>query len=366
MILRLILAALLAQAAPKAEVIVLKGGRVVPEGRPDSQLDSGMILIEGGRIRKVGAPFEIPADAHVIEVGRSSWILPGFVDVHSHLGSAFDVEESTESVTPEARAVEAFTSRHPDVRAAMGSGVTTVAISPGSGNLVGGRVGLVRLNGERYDRALMSVTAGFKISLGVEALRPDREPTSRTGAVSLLRNRLRDPHGELRTHPLFVHASSPGEIESALELKSEFGLNMTLVHAQRAGEEIERIAASKVAVAVGPLTISDRRDVLAAPARLAQAGVRVAFVSDAPATPEEHLRVSAAFAVKYGMNRWAALQALTSVPAEILGIDGDVGSIAPGKMADLVVWSGDPLALTSRVELVVIGGRVTWRQGDKP
>ncbi|RPH42921.1 MAG: hypothetical protein EHM91_09060, partial [Planctomycetota bacterium] len=243
-------------------------------------------------------------------------------------------------------------------------GVTTVALAPGNGNLVGGRVGLVKLNGGRYDRALRRATAGFKVSLGVEALRPDREPTSRKGAVALLREQLRDAKAELRAQPLFVHVQSPGEIESALELQSAFGLRMTLVHARGAAESVERIKEAKVSVAFGPLTVGDKREILETPGRLARAGVPVAFVSDAPAVAEEHLRVIAAFAVKYGMDREAALRALTTVPAGLLGVDA--GSIAEGRAADIVVWSGDPLSLTSEVELVIVDGRITWRKESKP
>jgi hypothetical protein len=252
------------------------------------------------------------------------------------------------------------------VRAALGSGVTTVALAPGNGNLVGGRVGIVKLNGLRYDRALRQVSAGVKISLGPEALRPDREPTSRTGAMAMLRERLRDPKSELLPQPIFAHANSAGEIESALDLQSTYRLKMILVHARQSAESAERIAAAKLPVAFGPLTVSERRDVLETPGRLTRAGVTVAFVSDAPATPEEHLRVSAVFAVKYGMDREAALRALTTVPAELLGLSKECGSIAEGKAADLVVWNGDPLALTSEVELVLVDGRVTWRAPAPP
>jgi imidazolonepropionase-like amidohydrolase len=349
---------------PPEDVILLKGGRIVTLS--GEEIDGGMILIERGKIRAVGAVVQHPEGILTLDIPRNSWVLPGFVDAHSHLGSAFDVEESTESWTPEARAVEAFTSRHADVREALASGVITVALAPGNGNLVGGRVGTVKLNGQRYDRALRLVGAGFKVSLGPEALRPDREPTSRTGAVAMLRDRLRDPKSELLTRPLFIHANSVGEIESALDLQSAFRLRMALVHARQAGEALDRIAAAKVPVAFGPLTVSERRDVLETPGRLARAGVPVAFVSDAPATPEGHLRVSAAFAVKYGMDRAAALRALTTVPAEVLGLSKECGSITEGKAADLVVWSGDPLSLSSDVELVLVDGRVTWRKPASP
>jgi imidazolonepropionase-like amidohydrolase len=351
-------------AQAKPEILLLKGGRIVPISGPE--IENGMILLADGKIQKIGAAVDVPSGAKVLELAKGTWVLPGFIDAHSHLGSAFDVEEPTESLTSEARAVEAFTSRHPDVRAALGSGVTTVALAPGNGNLVGGRIGIVKLNGQRYDRAVLRVIAATKASLGAEALRPDREPTSRTGAVSMLRERLRDPKSDLHESPLFVHASTPGEIESAIELQAAFHLKMTIVHARQAGDAVERLAASKLPVAFGPLTVSDRRETLEIPGRLAKAGVPLAFITDAPATPEEHLRVAAAFAVKYGMDRDAALRAMTTVPAEILGISKDCGSIAEGKAADLVVWSGDPLSLASDVDLVLVDGRITYRRGEKP
>jgi imidazolonepropionase-like amidohydrolase len=348
----------------QTEPVVLKGGTVVSGAGPE--VESGIVLVRDGKVRAKGAAVEIPAGAKVIEIPRTSWVISGFIDAHSHLGSAFDVEESTEAVTPEAKAVEAFSSRHADVKAAMSSGVTLVALSPGNGNVVGGRIGVIRLNGARYDRALLKDTLALKASIGSEALRTDREPTSRTGAVALLRDRLADAASPLPMLPIFLDAPSPAEIESALELRRSSGRPMVLVHARPSPEQMKRLASARIPVAVEPLTTSDRRDTLELPARLEEAGVRFAFVSDAPTISEELLRVSASFAVKYGLDRRAALRALTLSPAEMLGLGDERGSLVEGKAADIVVWSGDPLSLTSEVELVMIEGRVTWRKGDKP
>jgi len=358
-----LLAALAAVLLTQSETVVLKGGRIVSVAGPE--IENGMVVVKDGKIAAFGVSVEVPAGAKVIEVSPSSWILPGFIDAHSHLGSSFDVEESTEAMTPDARAVDAFSSRHPDVVAAMSSGVTLVAIAPGNGNLVGGKVGLVRLNGERYDRALLRPAVALKASIGAEVLRTDREPTSRTGAVALLRKRYGNGGAGLPSLPIFLHASTPGEIESALELEALFDRRIVLVHARPEGALIERLAERKLPVAFEPLTVSDRKSTLEMPGRLVAAGVRVAFVSDAPSTSEAQLRVSAAFAVKYGMDTDAALRALTIVPAEILGLQRERGSIVTEKAADLVVWSGDPLSLRSRVELVMIDGRVTWRKAEK-
>jgi imidazolonepropionase-like amidohydrolase len=149
-------------------------------------------------------------------------------------------------------------------------------------------------------------------------------------------------------------------------LQAAFKLTMTIVHARQAGDAVDRLAAAKLPVAFGPLFVSDRRELLETPARLAKAGVPVAFITDAPAAPEDHLRVIAAFAVKYGMDRDAALRALTTVPAEILGLSKECGSLTEGKAADVVVWTGDPLSLASGVDLVVVDGRITWQKASKP
>lgn len=358
MSLLLLAAALLLQ--DKSETIVLKGAKIVTLAGPE--IETGTVVIQAGKILRVGTDVEIPAGAKVIELTKSSHVLPGFVDLHSHLGSAFEIEEATEAVTREVRAVEAFTSRHRDVRAALGSGVTTVALAPGNGNVLGGRVGVVKLNGARYDKALVADSVANKASLGSEALRRDREPTSHAGAVRLLRDLVKDPASGLAHLPLLVHAATAGEIQSAFDVAHP---SLILLHAREAAK-VSWTARRGMTVAFGPLGPGDSREVLETPAMLARNGIRLAFVSDAPVSPEEHLRVTAAFAVKYGLERSEALRALTVVPSEALGLSKRLGTIEAGKDADVVVWSGDPLSLSSAVEIVIVDGAVTFRRQEKP
>jgi imidazolonepropionase-like amidohydrolase len=353
-----LLSLLLATPQGTEDAILIRGARVVPVAGPD--LENGSVLIQGGKIRKIGGPdLAAPAGALVLEAPPGAHVLPGFVDAHSHLGSAFEVEEPTEAVTPHLKAVDAFSSGHRDVRGSLGSGVTSVAIAPGNGNLVGGRIGVVKLNGARYDRALFRDAAALKASLSDDVLRRDREPTSRSGACRMLREFL---GGSRFPGPLLVAASTPGEVHAALETLSARADGFVLVGARESGADAAAIAASGAAVAFPPLTVSDPRRVLETPGKLARAGVRVAFVSDAPRSSEEQLRVSAVFAVKYGMDRTAALRGLTTVPAALLGLSREIGSLEAGKDADVVIWSGDPLSLTSAVETVIVNGKVTWKR----
>jgi imidazolonepropionase-like amidohydrolase len=360
----LLSAALLASPQAREETIAIKGGRILTVTKGD--LEDAVILVRGGKISNLGKDVTIPADARVIELPKGSVVVPGFIDAHSHLGSAFEVEESTESVTPEVRGVEAFSSDHADVKAALSSGVTLVAIAPGNGNLVGGRIGLVRLNGRRYDQMLVTGAGAMKLSLGPEALRSDREPTSRQGAMNLLRKLLRDARSEvareLTQRPALIHASTPEDIERVAEIATAFSLKATLVHGEGALEALDAVRNARLSVAFGPVRVSDRKEKLQTPAKLAKAGVKIAFVSNAPDTSEADLRAAAAIAVRHGLDRETALKALTLHPAQMLGVDDRFGSIEAGKAADLVVYGGDPLSLASGVEMVMVEGRIVHQK----
>jgi imidazolonepropionase-like amidohydrolase len=164
--------------------------------------------------------------------------------------------------------------------------------------------------------------------------------------------------------PAFVHAPAADDVEAALPLFEEFRLNGCLLHANEAFEVAPLLRARKLPVVVGPLRFSDPERVLANPGRLARAGVKIAFCTDAPLADPASLRQSAHLAVKYGLPPAAALRALTLDAAAILGIAGRTGSLAAGKDADLLLLSGDPLDLSSRVEAVVAAGKVVWKQGS--
>lgn len=344
----------------KGEIIAVKGGKVYTVSK--GVVEDGVLLIENGKIAKVGKGLDVPLNAKVIEIGKGASVTPGFIDLHSHLGSLFEIEEKTEAVTPQVRALDAFSTGHPDVARALASGVTLVTLAPGNSNLVSGRAALLRLNGTRLDRMIFRESVALKISLTGEALLRDREPTSKSGAMKLLRALLRDPKSGLGQSFCLVHAVAGDEIQNALALKKEFGLRMVLLHADEAGRVLEDVKNADVPIAFGPLTVSDRRERLETPGKLARAGVRVAFVTDAPESDEAYLRVTAALAVKSGMDKGDALRALTLSAAEMLGVADVLGSLEEGKHADLVVYAGEPLSLSSDVEVVIVGGRVVYQK----
>jgi imidazolonepropionase-like amidohydrolase len=362
-------AGLIAKDPPKGDMVLLRGGRIMTLAGPE--IPEGSILLAEGKIHAVGPKLEAPQGATIVDLPKGSVVVPGFIDLHSHLSSSFESDETTETVTPHVRAVEAFTSTHRDARGAARSGVTLVSLAPGNANLVGGRPGLVRLNGERLDRMVWKDAHGLKLALGREPLRRDAEPTSRSGAVRKLREILGDKTSETwkilveRKEPALVHATLADDIVRLAEIKTAFGLRAVLIHGDEALRSLEAIKASGLGVAFGPLTVSDTAEVLGTPGRLAQAGVPVALISDAPAAGEDYLRVMAALAVRHGMTVDSALRALTIVPATLLGIEQDFGTLESGKQGDVVVYSGDPLSLASDIEIVVVEGRIVHRKRNQ-
>ncbi len=169
--------------------------------------------------------------------------------------------------------------------------------------------------------------------------------------------------GELLWHQ---HAHRADDIATAVRLADEFGYRLVLNHVTEGHLVLDLLRERGLPAVVGPLLTSRskpelRNRSLAVPGLLAGAGLQVALTTDHPVVPIQYLPVSAAFAVKEGMDPDEALRALTLNPARILGLDDRVGSLAPGLDGDVVVWSGDPLDVMSRALHVVLGGRSVYR-----
>ncbi|HKB15853.1 MAG TPA: amidohydrolase family protein, partial [Planctomycetota bacterium] len=162
-----------------------------------------------------------------------------------------------------------------------------------------------------------------------------------------------------------AHAGPPEEIFAAGRFAREFGLRLHLVHAPLAGESAALLKEGGVGVVCGPFDASTPLRALRSPAALAAAGVPIAFCTDGPAHEPEALRLSAALAVRAGLDPERALRALTTEAAALLGATDRVGSLEPGRDADLVVWSGNPLDLATRPLAVIVGGEIVWEEGAR-
>jgi len=379
------------------------------EGEP---IDNGTIVIVDGKIAAVGGPdLKPPPGVDVIDAA-GQWVLPGLVDAHTHLGAreegegwaGHDTNELTGPIQAHVRVLDAINPADEGFRDAIGGGVLTAGITPGSGNPVGGQTVAVHCWGRTVADMALRSPAGMKSALGENPKRVLGErrvnPSSRLGTAAAIRTALvetlnylekekDDEAGEesaerirpaqsrdlkhealarvlRREIPWRQHCHRADDIATALRLADEFGYDLVIDHGTEGYLIADKIAAAGVPVVTGPLItarskVELRNRTMANPGLLAAAGVTVAIATDHPVVPVHLLIVQAALAVREGLDRDTALRAVTINPARVMRVADRIGSLVPGKDADLAIWSGDPFDVMSRVESAYIGGREVYR-----
>ncbi|MGO9082630.1 MAG: amidohydrolase [Streptosporangiaceae bacterium] len=388
-----------------AQVVAITGGRVVPVNA--DPVEGGTVLVEDGTIVAVGPGLAVPPGARVIDAA-GSWVLPGLIEAHGHVGVAEEAEgwagedtnEMTDPVTAHVRALDAINPADLGFRDAISGGVLAVNVNPGSGNPIGGQTVALKCWGRTVDEMVLREPSGLKSALGENPKRvyseQNKTPSTRLGTAAVIRGALvdaanylrrvedeqRKPESERklvdrdlklealglvlrREIPWRQHCHRADDIATAMRIADEFGYDLVIDHGTEAHLLADIIAARGIPVVIGPLLTSRskvelRNRSLANPGRLARAGVTIAITTDHPVVPINFLAHQAALAVKDGLDRDTALRALTINPARIAGIAGRLGSIEPGKDADLVIWSGDPLDVLSRVQRALIDGREVY------
>ena len=358
---------------------IVAGGYVAPDGRIVSDV---VIAIEDGKIKSVSTGSTgsngKTADRSVLQ-RPDAIVSPGLIDLRAVLGAYGRDDETAFSIDPGASAVDIVDARHRDFRAAVRAGITTVLIAPNAGNLVSGAAVVLKTGGGahadwRRDR-LLREEGPLVFALGPRVWQPDRAPTSRAGSLSMLRAALSESaagggHDRLQRFMSgrldgLVVCDDPMDVDSALAVLAGSDRRLTIVHTSDTHELGEALARYHAAIVMGPFDASTPPRVLAAPAALSAAGVEVAFAGAMPMHAGESLRITAALAVRYGMDPAKARLAITSVAARRAGVDGRVGTIEQGRDADLVLFSGDPLRLDSRVlEVYINGARVYSCEAD--
>ncbi len=370
-------------------------GKILTMEKEDFEIGS-ILLNYQGKIEAVGI-IDLPENCEIIDA-KGKYVLPGFVDAHTHLGiyeeiypEGDDTNEMSEPVTPQLRAVDGINIHDIGFNDALKGGVTTVMIAPGSANVVGGTVCIMKTAGKSFNSRLLKDSAGMKVAFGEnpkDVYGSDKKmPYTRMGIAALLRETLvdgqnysKDKEAErdlgkdeisrvLRNKmPLRAHAHRADDILTALRIAQEFNLKIIIEHGTEAHLTIDELKERDVPVCMGPLLISRAKVELKEksfknPGLLQRKGIKVALITDHPETPIDYAILNAILSVKEGMDPKEALKALTINPAEIMGIDNRTGSITPGKDGDIVIWSGDPLNIMSKVDLVMIEGNVVY-QGE--
>ncbi len=359
----------------------------------DGIVEQGTILLDGTKIVAVGADVAIPAEAQVIDVeGRI--VTPGFIDAHTHMGIdeeihqpiGDDCNEMTEPNTAELRAMDAINYRDLAFQDAVQAGITTVMITPGSANVFGGLITVMKTAGKTYKEMLINGEAGLKMAFGENPKRvygeKDKTPSTRMATMAIARQGFyeaqeyikksdEDKEFSLQTEhiakalnggiPVRAHAHRADDIMTAIRLRDEFNLDLVVEHCTDGHLIADELKEANVPVTVGP-SLSNRAKVemehvtFRTPGVLANAGVDVALITDHPCTPIQYLPICAGIAVREGMQEYDAFKALTITPAKILKIDDRTGSLKAGKDADIVVWDNHPFEIKGKPNMVFING----------
>lgn len=397
----------LAASAIAGETFAIINGRVlVGDG---TVMEKGTVVVREGRIAAVGPDAAIPEGATVVDAG-GLWVTPGLIDAYSSIGlievamdqTTSDLNEATSPATPELRAIDAVNPDSALVGVARVGGITTVHTSPGSVNPINGQTVILDLAGRTVDDMVVGSGTFLVFGLGRTAGRPGgggapgRFPATRMGRIAFIRQTLYDAKAagrredapgqggrsrgdsgppqrgrNLRNEALqgalegrvrvIMAASEVPEIRAALALAEEFGLDIVLFNPRHAWKCLDEIRAAGVPVLLGTaFSVPDDGEpydrYFSLAATLYHAGIPFAFTTGrghAARTLPTHAGIS----VAHGLPADAAFRAVTLEPARILGIDDRYGLLEAGKVANVVLWSGDPLQTRSRVERVFIRGR---------
>ncbi len=374
-----------------AEIITITG----------ETISNGVLVVENGKITAVGeaGSVSIPANAERIDASGKV-IMPGIVDTHSHIGEG-DGGDRSAALHPDVRILDTIDPRSKTFRKAASGGVTSVNIMPGSGLLMSGQTVYVKTRPANTIEEMLIIVdeengiyGGLKMANGTNPLRADGSPSTRAKSAALARelfvkaqeykakvdaangNPDEMPSRDLQMETLVEvlegkrivhnHTHRHDDILTAIRLSEEFGYRMVLQHVSEGWKVAEEIAKSSVLgssiitldspggkmEAINLLNINGRE--------LEKAGAPVAFHSDDPIVDSRFLIRSAAQAIREGMSREAALEALTIAGARMMDIEDRVGSLEPGKDADFLILSGDPFSVYTHVEQTWIEGEKIW------
>jgi imidazolonepropionase-like amidohydrolase len=375
--------------------IAFTGAHIIPiAGEP---IPNGVLVVQAGKIVAVGpaGSTTIPAGAESIDAGGKV-LMPGLVDSHSHIGAGTGADGSS-ALQPDARVLDSFDARDASIQKAQAGGITTANVMPGSGHLISGQTLYLKLRDGRTINELLipladgSPAGGLKMANGTNSIKAAPFPGTRAKSAALVReqyikaqeyrDKIRRAAGDAEKIPardlaleelvevlegrriVQHHTHRHDDILSVLRLAKEFGFKVVLHHVSEGWKVPGEIAAAGAAASVimidSPGGKLETRDLdWRTPAVLEQAGVLVGFHTDDGITDSRLFLRSAGLGVRAGMTRKGALEAVTIANAKMLGLDQRIGSLAPGKDADFILLSGDPLSVYTHVEQ-------TWIEGKK-
>jgi imidazolonepropionase-like amidohydrolase len=391
--------------------LVLTGGKLLTVSH--GVIENGVLIMQGGKISALGpaSSVNVPKDAKVIDVTGMT-VYPGLIDSETSLGlteiSAEDMTndriEMSDEIMPHMHVYDAFHAESELIPVTRINGITNAIVAPDSADTLPGQDSFVQLAGPSAADMLLIRDIAMPMNFTGEQRRNEswekrKFPETRMGMASQLRQAFLDaqdyqqkaadyerkktdaerdkkplpatPKRDLKLEallpylqgkkPVVLAAEGPSDLETAVRLAQEFNLKIVLNHVSHTRPMLDYIARLKVPVIVGPIYETpkeyERYDaVYSLPAELQKRGVKIAFASF-DAHNSRNLPYQAGFAVGFGLAPEEALKAITLNAAQIWGVADQLGSLDPGKTANVVVANGDPLDVKTDVKHVFIGGQ---------
>lgn len=381
----------------EADITAIKAGRIVTISGPP--VNNGIIIIKDGKIADIGTEIKIPENASIIDAGNKV-VMPGLVDASAPPPVRGDLNEQSSEITPTIRISSALNPQSKVLKRMVQTGITTLYVSPGWRNVIAGLGTVVKPTGKTPKDMIIKNDVALTTVLSVDSFYGNRtprsqpptnfyfrRPTTRMAVIWMLRKGFfdakqyaeskekDDPQLQILAAaldnkiPVRLNVRRAINIRTALKLADEYDFKLVLNECTEGYKVADEIAKKKVPVVLGPFyyypnsyfQYREGREVnLNNAGILANAGVKVALTSGAQSQSID-LLTAAAFAVRHGMPYDKALKAVTITPAEILGVVDKVGTLEKGKDADILILSGDPLKVTTRIEKVLLNGRTVYK-----
>lgn len=372
-------------------------------------IENGFVRTENGKITEVGEMSALKVSPKVGDFNAEGCnVYPGFIDCHSHMGmwengigfEGSDGNEITDPATPQLRAIDGVNPTDYCFLEAARAGVTSVLTGVGSANPVGGEFLAMKTYGSpRIDKRIIKSPVAMKFALGENPKKcyndRDETPTTRLATAAIIREQLNKANrylADVAMHEASVgteneedlpdydakcealipllknkikahfHCHRADDIFTAIRIAEEFNLNIVLIHATEGGIIADELKETGFPCVIGPV-IADRckpelsRQSTQNAALLHNAGIEIAICTDHPENPIQYLPLSAGVCIKAGLDKLAALAAITINPAKIAEIDDRVGSIEVGKDADFSVMDGEFYDVLTKAKLVLVDGK---------
>lgn len=374
----------------------------------DGRIEGGSILVKEGKILDIGKDLDT-SNCHRVIDGEGRVLTPGIIDAHTHLGllesgigeEGRDGNEGTTPLTAFCSVRDGINMKDQAFESFRRAGITSVGILPGSGNIIGGTGLALKCKGDIVDQAIIKDPIGMKVALGENPKTHYRNkgvsPSTRMGNAAILRGALlkakeyleqiEDPKkdkldikkdkvsqallpvmkGEI---PLIIHCHRHDDIVTAIRIAKEFGIKYKLDHVTDGHMVKDLIKKENIHCGVGPTMnygskVENKDRDYRTPIVFDREDIPFCLITDHPVIHGRNLMLTASIATQWGMSDERALRAISLSSAEHLGLEDRIGSIEIGKDADLVIWSENPLELTSFVDMTIIDGEIVYEREVK-